>query len=301
LDRVELPQDERLHTDHQHEWWYFAAWLRQPSTGRSFHYTSALMRNDVVWVSYQRWWPVGGTPTLRKAVHAPPRRSEQELWLTPGRDWRVLVSPGGRSTHLLGPQVLHFAGRPGGVGPCLHTPAADGGILTYGGANTMAWYSWPDLEVRGQLQAGDVAANALVGHGWMEHQWGGTDFRRLTWRYCPILLQTPVPRRLVAWRYVHRDHPTEPSVRIAELRGGELHPIAAGTIDPGGPGTGPTVVTLGGGDQLVVTMVDGGAVDLRLPGVPTFHESPSTVTGRLGGVDVTGVAMTEFNPSGSHA
>jgi hypothetical protein len=294
MDAVLLPRDEGLHRRFRHEWWYFCAWLAQPATGRRFHYTTALMRNDAVWVSYHRWWPEGSPPTLRRSVHGSPVPTGTERWIRPRPDWQVLIAPG-HSTHALGPVSLHFRSD-AAAGPCLHTDQAAGGICRYGGANTMAWYSWPALEVRGRLQPGGAAESRLTGIGWMEHQWGGTDFRRLTWRYVPMLIEAPTRRRLVAWHYVHQDHPDEPTLAVGELIDGVLNPIP-GTLSPLGPGPGPTTIDLGSRGRLVCTPDPGGAVDLGLPGVPRFHEAPSTVRGTLDGAAVSGVAMTEYNPS----
>lgn len=296
MPAVELPRDELQHRSFEHEWWYFFAVLRQPVTGARFHYTSALMRRGVAWVSYYRWWATGAPPVLRKSLHRGPAvATATEMVVEPAASWRVRLSSG-RSSHRLGAVAeLHFSDDT--VGAFLHTRAADGGIRHYGGANEMAWYSWPRMKVRGVLagRSGDRAE--LEGSGWMEHQWGNTDFTRLGWRYVPILLEgssTTPARALIAFHYKHEVADGE-TFEIAELADGEARPIGGATMTPTGPGGALTTI-VADGLELRCRAEPGGVIDLGLPGVPRFNEAPSLVYGLDD--STLGVAITEYSPSG---
>lgn len=293
MPAVELPRDELQHRSAEHEWWYFFAVLRQPATGARFHYTTALMRRGIAWVSYYRWWETGSPPTFRRALHRGPTvHSATEMIVAPASSWRVRLSSG-RSTHRLGAVAdLHFSDDV--VGAFLHTRAADGGIRHYGGANEMAWYSWPRLKVHGVLagRSGDRAQ--LEGFGWMEHQWGNTDFTRLTWRYLPILLDAP-QRALIALHYRHEDADSE-TFEVAELVDGEARTIDRATMNPLEPG-GTLTTVLGENLDLSCRAESNGVIDLGLPGVPRFSEAPSIVYGPDN--RPIGVAMTEYSPSGA--
>lgn len=296
---IDLPSDEGLHPKHVHEWWYFFAQLTQPETGRRFHYTSALMRQDVLWVSYLRFWPEGESPILRQAVHTLEPQSPGQPGLVvsprPGR-WTVRLGIGRSAHHLGAIGELHFSD--GTKGPCLHTPLADGGIRRYGGGLEMAWYSWPWLSVRGTLAGVDGSEGELTGVGWMEHQWGNTDFRSLSWRYLPLLVDGS-DARLIAFRYEHFDHPGAAQMEVAELAGGEARIIGGAQLSPSGPQGGlVTQVSLGARGALVCTAAPEGEIDLHLPGVPRFYEGDTRVVGSLDGQAVTGIGMTELHPLG---
>jgi len=289
MPAVELPRDEIQHTQFEHEWWYFFARVTQPATKIRFHYTSALMRRGIAWVSYARWWPDGEDPVLRKEMHlGPTTHSGTELVVEPNDNWRVRLAAG-RSTHRLGAiGALHFSDD--STGAFLHTPSGDGGIRSYGGFNEMAWYSWPRSKVRGQL-AGTIGAEGIVeGIGWMEHQWGNTDFTRLRWRYLPILL---ADRTLIAYHYAHEDVPGAETTEVAELVDGEARVLPDCTLSPLAPGRGPTSIT-GGGLKLDCRPTAEGIVDLRFPGVPRFCEAPTLVFDAEG--KEVGIAMTEYHP-----
>ncbi len=290
MPAVDLPRDELQHRSFEHEWWYFFAVLRQPATGARFHYTTALMRRGVAWVSYFRWWATGSPPVIRKSLHrGPTAHSPTEMIVEPGPSWRVRLASG-RSTHRLGAVAdLHFSDD--AVGAFLHTRAADGGIRHYGGANEMAWYSWPRLKVRGVLSGRSGDRAELEGAGWMEHQWGNTDFTRLTWRYVPIVLEAPA-RSLIAFNYRHEDADSE-SFEVAELVDGEARTIERATMDPIVPGGSLTTV-LGDGLDLHCRAEAGGVIDLGLPGVPRFTEAPSIVYGPDN--RALGFAITEYSP-----
>lgn len=299
---VVLPNDEVQHRCFEHEWWYFFAVLREPS-GAEHHYTTALMRRGIAWVSYYRWWDAGapalGRPEstiLRKSVHrGPTGPSTTDVLVEPASNWRVRLGAG-RSTHRLGTVAdLHFADDD--VGAFLHTRAADGGIRHYGGANEMAWYSWPRLKVTGVLRSSTLSSAAardaarLEGFGWMEHQWGNTDFTKLSWRYVPILLDRP-SRAFIAFRYQHKDASTA-SVEVSELVDGEARPVPGASLTPAAPGAGPTRVVVGD-LELTCRPARPGIVDLGFPGVPRFAETPSLV---FDASDARiGVAITEYHP-----
>jgi hypothetical protein len=295
LEPVRLPIDEFLHLGSTHEWWYFFADLEH-ACGDRYHYTTALMRHEMAWVSYVRWWREGDEEgVFRRRVHSvreqPPH--DQDLLIEPiARAWQVRIRPGRYSHRLARDVTLHF--RDPGQGACLLTPRDQGGIRRYGGDNVMAWYAWPWLEVRGHLGAEHTDETALVGHGWMEHQWGNTNFRRLNWRYVPILLSSG--ERLVAYAYRHRDHADSETLEVAWLREGEAQRVEGGRIQPTTPGGLSSDITAPG-IVLRAESWTGGTIDLRLPLLaPRFFEGPSLVTGSVDGRTVSGHAMTEYHP-----
>jgi len=297
LDPVDFNRDERLHPRHEHEWWYYVADLFDRS-GQHFHYTTALMRRDLIWVSYFRWWPQGEQPLIQRAVHRvrPPNPGDSQLTVQPQEGWLVSIGRG-RSAHWL-PNLgdVHFEDRV--HGPALFTPAAERGIATYGDGLEMAWYGWPRLRVRAFLSSGSgfAADGQLTGVGWMEHQWGNTDFRKLSWRYTPVLFQGS-DHRLMAYRFEHEDHPEAAQLRVGLLEDGALRVLDGATLSPQGPKGGlETRIGLGARGSLAVMSRSGGTIDWRVPGVPDFYEGPSIVTGRLDGAAVEGVAMTELHP-----
>jgi predicted secreted hydrolase len=296
LEPVRLPRDEFLHLGWTHEWWYFFADLEHATTGDHYHYTSALMRHEMVWVSYVRWWRAGDAePVFLRQVHQvrepPPHRQDLTIAPVPGA-WQVTINPG-RYAHRVSRHVtLRFRDR--GRGACLLTSHQDRGIRRYGGKNVMAWYAWPWLEVRGRLGTEHGETTALHGHGWMEHQWGNTDFRRLNWRYLPVLLSSG--ERLVAFAYRHAGHPNSETHEVAWLRDGALQPVESGRIAPIGPGGLSTTVTAPGLDLRARSWPNAN-IDLRLPVLaPHFFEGPSVVEGSIDGEQVSGHAMTEYHP-----
>lgn len=287
---VVLPRDEVQHKRFEHEWWYFFASLTD-GEGARYHYTTALMRRGVAWVSYYRWWAAGSPSILRKSIHRGPAiASDTTVLIEPRDNWRVRLSAG-TSTHRLGAVAdLHFSDDASGA--FLHSRAADGGIRHYGGRNEMAWYSWPRLHVVGALANRPGGAGRLQGVGWMEHQWGNTDFTQLSWRYVPILLDSG--RTLIAFHYHHPDASDE-TVEVAELVDGEARPIPNATIDPMQPGGLDTRIRT---PELDLSCRSSalGIVDLGLPGVPPFVEAPSIVYGPDDAI--IGIAMTEYHPLG---
>lgn len=289
---VRLPRDEGLHPRHTHEWWYFFAQLHQDD-GTEVHYTTALMRRDLLWVSYLRFWEAGKEPVFRRSIHVVDTQSpgDPELVVSPRRNWTVRLGIG-RSAHELGKLgELHF--RHAGRAPCLHTPAAGGGIRHYGEGLEMAWYSWPWLNVRGYRSHGNQRV-ALRGTGWMEHQWGNTDFTELSWRYTPIFIGD---RRFIAFRYEHQSFPEAAQLEVGELTGGELQLIDGGSLTPTGPEGGlTTTVNLDQRGELTVVSRPGAEIRLHLPTVPVFYEGPSRVDGTLDGQSVQGIAITELHP-----
>lgn len=294
MDPVDFNRDERLHPRYEHEWWYYVADLVD-GAGRHVHYTTALMRRDLIWVSYFRWWREGETPLIQRAVHrvAPPSPGDPDLSIAPRDGWLVTIARGRSSHWLRGLGDIHFEDSE--HGPALFTTQSEGGIATYGPGLEMAWYGWPRFRVRAFRPEAPLAERELSGVGWMEHQWGNTDFRRLRWRYTPVLLSDSA-HRVMAYRFEHEAHPDAAQLRVGFLENGALQPLT-GTLRPTGPRGGlDTQIDLGSRGALEVRSRTGGTIDWRVPGVPDFYEGPSLVTGSLDGMSVEGVAMTELHP-----
>ena len=97
MPSVDLSADGGLHSQFQHEWWYFFAELRQASTGARFHYTTALMRNHEAWVSYYRWWRLDGPPpAIQQKLHfsSNTQVGTNGLTVRPGAGWSVFLGAG---------------------------------------------------------------------------------------------------------------------------------------------------------------------------------------------------------------
>lgn len=292
---VSLPDDEFLHPTSKHEWWYFFADLVQPATGVRYHYTSCLMRKGIGFLSYARFWREGSAPTTVSAVHRRPRvpPNTQELVIRPQEaHWSVTLGPGLYVHELARFARLRF--RDTTEGACLHTSAAEGGICRYGGDLEMAWYSWPRLDVRGRLAGVRGDEGVLTGRGWMEHQWGNTDFTKLHWRYVPMLLDDG--RRLVAYRFEHEDHPSAARFEVASLHGGAAHGLAAATMTPDRGTTLETVITFGGESVRAVSLEDGRIELVGYPFVPAFFEGPTRLYAGADPTKPVGIGISEFHP-----
>lgn len=293
MDAVVLPRDELAHPESPHEWWYYSAFLRTQA-GQRFHYIAAFMRWRTFWVSYMRWRDGDGREVLERLPEVRRLRQGTEDTLDLGApcrpDWTIRLDRVGFSSHRVGPHAT-LAFRPGDSGVALHTTPEHAGIRSYGGKNRMAWYSRPSLEVVGTVTHHGERV-PVTGIGWFEHQWGNTDFRRLAWRYIPLLFDDG--RRAIAFTFAHRDHPGQRTTEVCLLEGGYARVLEHTTLMPLGPG-GLSTTIVGGDTDLLVTS-EPGIVDLRLPGVPRFFEGESRVEGTLLGSKVSGLAITEYLP-----
>jgi hypothetical protein len=294
MRHVSLPEDEGSHFDARYEWWYFAAWLSAAS-GERYHYTSALMRSPWGWSCYYRWWAeesetpsvvVQNTPVV---LHQPVQESNGTTTIfRPRNRWTVRIGPG-YSNHALGPTRIRLTDDHD-RGACLHTSAEDGGIVSFGPGLEMAWYSWPALGASGRLHDGNDPRDELTGFGWMEHQWGNTDFTKLVWRYLPIVLDDG--RRYIAYGI---DGPGgDTGDHVLSLRDGVAKPTG-GSFQrrPADPLVTPVQLP---DLACQVRSRDHAGIDLGLPTaiVPPFWEGPSVVLDAAG--RAVGVAMTEIMP-----
>ena len=294
LRPVALPRDEGLHPEARHEWWYFAADVHSPS-GNHYHYTTCLMRNGIGWLSYARWWNLSeGQSRVWVSPHLPPPSSPSALPLViePRRErWSVVIRPGRFTHRLMQLCDLHFVDW--GQGAALLTRPEDGGIRRYGADREMGWYAWPNLSVGGFVGGLRTEAARVEGRGWMEHQWGNTNFLQLRWRYVPVLLESG--QRLVAFRYEYENDPTSVTSEVAWIKNGALVPIEGATLEPAVPG-GMTSRITSAVDDLDLTVHSVSGAQIEIPFVASFYEGPSTVIGTVGGQAVKGTAMTEFHP-----
>lgn len=306
MEQVALPRDEFAHPNSAHEWWYFSAFLTQTPGGRRFHYVACFMRWRAIWFSYMCWRPDGELERLHRAEHFGFVRpnavdklrlgdrgfGDRELDGRSTEEWGAELNRTGYSQHRVGPLAL-LSFRPRGTGAYLHTTREAGGIRSYGAGREMAWYSRPLLDVVGRrLDCPDHQAQ-LAGPGWFEHQWGNTDFRRLVWRYVPMLLEDG--RRLIAFSFEHKRRGGLRVAEVGQLHDGCLVPLDGGRLDPFGPGGLTTRVTAV--DTVLTVQSSDGRVDLGLPFVPRFFEGASRVQGTLLGDRVTGDGITEFHPA----
>lgn len=291
---VELPQDEFMHQEMRYEWWYYTAFLELRGSHQRFHYVAAFMRWRSAWASYMCWRPSDGNESLHRMryIDAPEVRHGERLVLQrPGQpEWSVTLGRIGYSEHRIGPlAALSF--RPTGAA-ALHTAKERGGIRDYGGGHFMAWYSRPSIEVVGRL-VGSHSQWDLTGVGWFEHQWGDTDARHITWRYIPILLDDG--RRLIAVSHGYRDVWDARTMDVAVLANGYAQVLPAHVMTPDGPGG--YITTIEGPNAQLTIRSKPGLIHLGVPGIDTFFEGESVVTGFLDGQKVTGNAVTEFHPA----
>jgi predicted secreted hydrolase len=292
MQHVDFTRDEFGHPDSPFEWWYYVAFLETDSK-EAYRYVTAFMRNRFIWVSYMRLQRIGSDEIVKPLAYpsfANITDGDQLVLRSPlAPSWNIELNRTGFSVHGVGPHArLSF--RPKG-GAVLHTRPEDGGIRRYGADNEMAWYSRPSLTVTGRVidEQGD---RVVSGIGWFEHQWGNTDFRRLTWRYVPLLFDND--ERAIAFSYIHEDS-NERSTEVALLKDGHAQVIQDATLDPLGPG--PLATRITGPDTLIDVASEDGTIDLGIPLVPRFFEGASKASGKLLGRTVNGYAITEYHPA----
>ena len=197
---VRLPQDEGPHR-FPVEWWYVVGQIDATDRGApqrlAFELTVARL-SDPVRAGLSGWAalfsfidPQAGTYRAAERRVWPPRSpldvepTQLRFQIGDGEalvraeDW-ILEGYDG-SWHLR-------ARLPSGEGVDLdlrsRRPAArfgDQGVVDYGGAETMAWYSWTRLEATGTAYDGKMV-RPVQGLCWMDHQWGAPHLEGYTWK-----------------------------------------------------------------------------------------------------------------------
>lgn len=317
LKPIQLPADDVRHGWAHTEWWYVIGHLRD-TQGRRFGFETTLFAFNHLWV-----------PGFGRQVSID--RSDTALTDVRGRAFLHSVSyitPGSGSDHLsskrfseqLGPNELSRSGQSILLRSTIKSarlrlsltvrkpPLLEGGkgIVPMGRSGYSYYYSYPRLSASGSLRYRGRWVT-VRGLAWMDHQWGD-------WRWSNILGWT--------WGALQLDNGMDLSVSRFRTRGAALGGVSASyanrsqrtfkdvTIHPLSHWKSPRDSTTYGSGWTI-----------RIPGLratftirpllrdqevydPTFPsssywEGDSSVTGRIGGRSVSGVAYMEL-VGGSH-
>ncbi len=294
--------------DHRVEWWYFFIHLRAVDGEGEWSIVTTLLKKRLpVWGWPTAWLAAtqvvdarsptrlcsGAIPALGCYEPAAFRWSTANLPFLPW--WEMHRLPGAWSLRHRSRASFDLT---------LHDPAppifvgADG-VMTYGGGHELGWYMRPFLTAEGTVTVGGREVR-VQGDGWMERQWGWSPVESFAWRYLTLRLDDG--RRFLLFRTRVDGHEKTWGIRIhADGTTTEVPDLALtdeATTDPF-----PTTKVRGGGLALQVTALPiDQLIRPGIPGAPSFYEGFSRVTGKVDGVDVTGVGVTELRvPSGSRA
>jgi predicted secreted hydrolase len=329
LAQVVLPEDETAHPT-RNEWWYFKGHVRTKDDGKPFSFLAVVLKQRIVGADvtlgiYKRIDHAGGkrsSPAFHRAQRlastyagsVDPIRTRFEFGSrNTGVGSATRWSVTSQSKGLEDGYRLEADGEFGldlelveRSPACLIGP---GGIVDYGGAETLAYYLRPDLAVQGVMPV-DGEVREVVGTGWMEHQWGHADVRKFAWKFIAIQLDHGD-----RWMFFRVVHPRAAGTMFygARLRNGRTEVVPAQLLEvkddlKSGFKSGATtyrtstfinvfpdaVLGVKALSLVVRPVFEEQLFESNLPGVPTFWEGACTVTGTHDGRDVSGFAMTEI-------
>ncbi len=201
MQPVVLPADERPHDDQLMEWWYFVGHLKPADQPQHPGFTIGfvVLRATIfvqgaigliLFVDH-----AAGVRPLRQAtqflyrVYAPHGQHGFRFDFRPdeldaSRSWsieasedlhyRLRLSENGRF-------VIDLDLRPGPA----YLLGVDG-IVDYGKGVELAYYVRPHLDTTGRLRLDDADPIDVVGHMWLERQWGNENVTAVQWKYLLI-------------------------------------------------------------------------------------------------------------------
>ena len=190
---IELPRDEGYH-DVPVEWWYFSGHLSAPDDAEySFHFAG------FNFTGVEGVVPLGLTARVMHLTLASPdqgslvkgARARVGRGNVPDRGFSVAVG-GWSMSGSDGEFQLTVGGQDEGLALQLESVKDvvfhdEDGLLDMGPGGESYYYTYPRLDVRGQVTAGGETRE-VSGQAWMDHQWGGIVSAKVGWDWFSVQL-----------------------------------------------------------------------------------------------------------------